>query len=133
MIEIKLRARLEPPEKWVPELAVVLNRYREDKVANEAVVMSLIDMGLLRLVAPADRPDQIAVDSRPLQALLAEYGPRVTTATGEPGVAASRGTIWTPGGSTGGGGIWTPGSAAAPAPGAGSAGAEKPKLIIPGR
>jgi hypothetical protein len=133
MIEIKLRARLEPPEKWVPELAVVLNRYREDKVANEAVVMSLIDMGLLRLVAPADRPDQIAVDSRPLQALLAEYGPRVTTATGEPGVAASRGTIWTPGGSTGGGGIWTPGSTAPPAPGAGSAGAEKPKLIIPGR
>ena len=79
-----------------------------------------------------DRPDDFLIDSRPLQALLAEYGPRVTTASGGLGVSATRGEVWTPGGQSGGGGgaIWTPGSQAAPSS---SSGEEKPRLIIPGR
>jgi hypothetical protein len=67
-----------------------------------------------------------------LQSLLAQYGPRVTTASGELGVAATRNQLWTPGASSAAGGssgLWTPGSAS-PAP---SGGAEKSKLIIPGR
>jgi hypothetical protein len=68
------------------------------------------------------------IDSRPLQIVLERYGPRVTTASGDLGVSATSGGIWTPGGSSGGGGgLWTPGSG--PAPGGG----DKPRLIIPGR
>jgi hypothetical protein len=134
MLEVRLKAQSDPPEKWVPELAVVLDRYSHDAAGNEKVMMALVEMGLLRLVANPERPQEVAIDPRVLQALMAEYGPRVTTASGELGVAATRGEIWTPGsaagGGAGGGGIWTPGSspgAAAPADGG-----ERPRLIIPG-
>jgi tetratricopeptide (TPR) repeat protein len=133
MLEIKTRSAIEPPEQWVPELVVVLNRYNDNPTAKEALLLSLLDMGLMRLVVRPEQPDQVAIDPRPLQALLAKYGPRVTTAAGEPGLAASRGSIWTPGGSKAGSTIWTPGSSGPPdeatAPSAGA----KPKLIIPGR
>jgi tetratricopeptide (TPR) repeat protein len=132
MMEIRLKARIEPPAKWVPDLAVVLERYSGDAASNEKVLMSLIDMGLIRLVARADRPEEIMIDAGVLQALMAEFGPRVTTASGALGVSAARGEIWTPGSAAGGGAIWTPGSETAPAPGA-TPGRERPKLIIPGR
>jgi hypothetical protein len=62
-----------------------------------------------------------------LQQLIARYGPRVQTASGEVGVSATRGGIWTPGAPQGGGGVWTPGS------GQGAPAAEKPRLILPGQ
>jgi len=100
--------------------------------------MSLIDMRLIRVVPGAEGSDEMRVDARPLQALLAEYGPRVTTASGQLGVSATKGGIWTPGSATGGGGaIWTPGSGSSSgAPAARTPpvpGGEKPKRIIPGR
>jgi hypothetical protein len=67
---------------------------------------------------------------------MAAYGPRVTTASGELGVAASSGGIWTPGSAAGGSGaIWTHGSGVPPTAGAAPSppGGDKPKLIIPGR
>ncbi len=132
MMEIRLRARTEPPESWVPQLAVVLDRYRDDKQANESILSNLVEMGLVQIVQAPDRPDDMYVDPRALMALMAEYGPRVTTASGTLGVSATKPEIWTPGKAAGGGGggIWTPGSApAAPSapPGGGS------KLIVPGR
>jgi tetratricopeptide (TPR) repeat protein len=143
MLEIRLRSRVDPPESWVAELAVVLQRHGNDKVANEKVVMALIDMGLMRLVARAERPEEVFLDASPLQALMEAYGPRITTASGELGVAASRGQLWTPGSEPGGSGgaLWTPGSgssagsSAPPAAGAAPAppGGERPRLIIPGR
>ncbi len=62
--------------------------------------------------------------------LMSEYGPRVTTASGQLGVSATKGGIWTPESERGGqsGGLWTPGAA-----GSQPGGPEKPKLIIPGR
>ncbi|MEA2632804.1 MAG: hypothetical protein QOE66_3023, partial [Chloroflexota bacterium] len=80
-----------------------------------------------------EQPDDLVADPRPLQALLARYGPRVTTASGQLGVAATKGEIWTPGSSAGGGAIWTPGSGPAGAVPAPAPGGEKPRLIIPGR
>jgi hypothetical protein len=137
MLEIRLRARTEPPSSWVPALAVVLQRHGKDKVANEKVMMGLIDMGLIRLVARPEHPEEVLIDAQPLQALMATYGPRVTTASGEMGLAAARGEIWTPGSEAGGSGaIWTPGSGGPPGAGAArpaAAGGDKPKLIIPGR
>ena len=93
-------------------------------------MMNLIDMGLLEMVPNPDRPSEIMLDSRPLQALLAEYGPRVTTASGRLGVSATKPEIWTPRATAGGsgGGIWTPGSPRRKR----SAGGGK-ELIIPGR
>jgi tetratricopeptide (TPR) repeat protein len=144
MLDIQLESRSEPPEHWVPELAVILARYGDNPAANETVLWTLVQMGLVSIV-PADREGKKAyIDPRPLQALMSRYGPRVTTASGQLGVSAAKDRIWTPGSATGGGGgsgsggsgaIWTPGSTTAPTPpgGSGSGGGEKPKLVIPGR
>ena len=130
MLEIGLKARTQEPEQWVPELAIVLERYRENQASSQALMMSLLQMGLVRMAPNPDVPGDYLLDPRPLQALMSEYGPRVTTASGQFGVAATKGGIWTPGSETGGqaGGIWTPGGAS-PSQG----GPDKPKLIIPGR
>ncbi len=73
-------------------------------------------MGLVEMVPNPDGSGEILLDSRPLQALLAEYGPRVTTASGRLGVSAAKPEIWTPGGSSssGGGGLYIPGAASPP-------------------
>ena len=132
MFEIRLRVRDEDPTDWVADLAVILERYRNDAQATQTVMMNLIDMGLLEMVPNPDRPGEIMIDSRRLQVLMSEYGPRVTTASGRLGVSASKPEIWTPGSSSSsgsGGGLWTPGSAPSQE---GTSGGEK-KLILPGR
>jgi hypothetical protein len=94
----------------------------------------LIELGLVKPIADPYHPDQIAVDTRVLEYYMRQYGPRVTTSTGELGVAASRGSIWTPSAASAGapgggrGSIWTPGSNSPP-PAAG----EKRKVIVPGQ
>ena len=131
MIEVRLRARSERPESWVPELAIVLERYPDDPSANQIILMNLVEMGLVRLSPNPDNPEDVLLDSRPLQSVLAEYGPRVTTASGRLGVSATKPDVWTPGGpaaGSGGGGLWTPGSGGGNPPSG-----DKPKLIIPGR
>jgi tetratricopeptide (TPR) repeat protein len=131
MFEVRLRARIEPPETWVPEIAVILDRYSQDARSNQTIVMNLIDMGLLEMVPNPDRSGEVLLDSRRLQTLMAEYGPRVTTASGRLGVSATKPEIWTPGSPGGGSGeLWTPGGGSAL--GASEPGGEK-KLIIPGR
>jgi tetratricopeptide (TPR) repeat protein len=130
LLDVRLRTRTEEPEQWVPALAVVLDRYREDRAASPTVLSTLVELGLVQMVAHPDDPEQVLLDSRPLLALLAEYGPRITTASGSLGVAASQPSIWTPGQAAGGGsggGLWTPGS------GGGEGGGGEKKLIIPGR
>jgi hypothetical protein len=133
MLELRLKAPTERPETWVPELAVVVERYRNDPDATQIVMMNLIDMGLLEMVSHPERPGEVLLDSRPLQALMAQYGPRVTTAGGRLGVSATKPEIWTPGGTAGpSGGIWTPGATTgSPAPGGGPG--EKKGIIISGR
>jgi len=146
VFEVRLRTRFEPPQTWVPELAVVLDRYGADPQASQTVMLNLVEMGLVEVVPAPDRPGELMIDPRTLQALLAQYGPRVTTASGRLGVSATKPEIWTPGAGAGGGGgagggLWTPGSAspkppAAPAPGSGGAAAPAAgpsKLILPGR
>jgi hypothetical protein len=138
LTEIRLQATTRPPETWVPNLAVVLEKYRADEAAGPVILGALVDLGLIRLSPHPEDPSQVLLDSRALQAVLAEYGPRITTASGTLGVSATKGGIWTPGsspapgGSTTAGGLWTPGSG--PASGASDAGgAKKSPLIIPGR
>lgn len=129
MLELRLRAQTEEPEHWVGELAVILDCYRDDQQATQVIVMNLIDMGLIEMVASPDRPGETFLDTRALQMLLSEYGPRVTTAAGRLGVSATRPEIWTPGAATGSsGGIWTPGSSPGPAP----QGGHDKKIIITG-
>jgi tetratricopeptide (TPR) repeat protein len=130
MIEIRLLARSERPELWVPELAIVMERYGQDPDANQVLLMNLIELGLVRVSPNPDKPEEILVDSRALQAVLAEYGPRVTTASGRLGVAATKPDLWTPGGpaSSSGSTLWTPGSSTGNQPPG-----DKPKLIITGR
>lgn len=129
IVEIRLRARFEEPHQWVPELAAIIDRYSEDPKSTEFVVMSLIEMGLLQMVPAGE--GQVSLDSRPLQALMSEFGPRVTTASGRLGVSAAKPDIWTPGSSTGSsGGLYIPGASTPPnAPQGGG----PSKLIVPGR
>ncbi|SIO05189.1 Tetratricopeptide repeat-containing protein [Singulisphaera sp. GP187] len=130
MVEVRIKAREKSPEAWVPDLAVVLERYAGNPEATQAVMLNLLEMGLVRLTPNPDKPGDFILDSRPLQMIMAEYGPRVTTASGRLGVSATKGEIWTPDQSTGGGGgLWTPGSGSGGAP----EGGDRPKLIIPGR
>ncbi len=128
MLEVRLHARVDPPEQWVPMLSAAMDRH-QDTAAGTVILSNLMDMGLVRLVAHPDRPGEVIPDTRMLQGLLARYGPRITTASGQLGVTAARGGIWTPGSEAGGpAGVWTPGASSAP-----EAGVDKPKLIIPGR
>ncbi|AGA30336.1 SEC-C domain-containing protein [Singulisphaera acidiphila] len=130
MVEVRIKAREKSPEAWVPDLAVVLERYAGNPESTQAVMLNLLEMGLVRLTPNPDKQGDFLLDSRPLQMLMAEYGPRVTTASGRLGVSATKGEIWTPDKATGGGGgLWTPGSGSASA----AEGGDKPKLIIPGR
>jgi tetratricopeptide (TPR) repeat protein len=110
MMELEIRTQFDKLEDWVPELAVVLDRYRENERARLVLTTRLLEMGLLQLASPADRPGEILLDSRPLQQLLSLYGPKVTTASGYLGVSATKGEIWTPGSQSKGSTIWTPGS-----------------------
>ena len=135
-LDVRLRTRSEKPEDWVPHLAMILDRTREDRESATLVLSNLVEMGLNYRTEPnPDEPGQVLLDTRPLQSVLAQFGPKITTASGRLGVSATRGEIvWTPGGSTGGGsaqgGIWTPGSGSGQSP---PPGGDKPKLILPGR
>ena len=110
MMEIQIRASFDPLDEWVPEVAVILERYRQNEQASIMVTTRLIEMGLLRLVTTPDRSGEVVLDSQILQRLLSVYGPKVTTSSGYLGVSATRGEIWTPQSSAPGSAIWTPGS-----------------------
>ncbi|MGA2701243.1 MAG: tetratricopeptide repeat protein [Isosphaeraceae bacterium] len=110
MMEIQIRASFDPLDDWVPDLAVILDRCRENEQASMMVTTRLIEMGLVRLVSPPDRPGEVMLDPRVLQQLLSLYGPKVTTSSGYLGVSATRGEIWTPQSSAQGSPIWSPGT-----------------------
>ena len=125
LLELDIRIAVDPIEEWVPELAILLERVHNDEQASNLLTTRLLQMGLIRVVSPPDRPGEVMLDSRPLQQLLSTYGPRVTTGSGYLGVSATRGEIWTPESETRGSAIWTPGS------GTPAAGAEKPRILLP--
>ncbi len=131
MIELQIQMVLDGPDVWVPTLAVILERYRGNQEATSAVFLRLINLGLVQVVQDPNRPEQVTLDTRMLEQYLHQYGPRVTTASGQLGVAATRGEIWTPESAAGGGAgspIWTPGSAPPAAAGGG-----KPSIIVTGQ
>ncbi len=131
MIDLQVQMVLDGPEVWVPSLAVILERYRGNQEATSAVFLRLINLGLVQVVQDPNHPDQMALDTRTLEYYLNQFGPRVTTASGQLGVAATRGEIWTPDAGGGGGGgspIWTPGTA--PPPGGGGG---KQSIIVTGQ
>ncbi len=131
MLELRMKARNEAPEIWVPELAVIIDRYTGDSAGSQTVMMNLLEMKLVELVPNPDGSGEYMLDTRHLQTVMAEYGPRVTTASGRLGVSATKPEIWTPGtaavGPGGGSGLWTPGSRTPPSQGG------KSNLIVPGR
>ena len=129
MIGLEVKMLLDEPEVWVPS------------PCRHPGAMSRKSGGDLGSTPPAGqswarssarvdpkRPDQLMLDTRILDQYLKRYGPRVTTATGELGVAASQNEIWTPESAGAPSSIWTPGSASPPA-----RSAEKSKLILPGQ
>jgi hypothetical protein len=127
MTELQIQIALDEPEVWIPTVAGILQRYRGDRQATSAVFIGLINLGLVQLVPDQYHPDQLALDTRHLESLLSQYGPRVTTATGETAASAAHGGIWTPEASSAGGTIWTPDSPAPTGPST-----DKPKIIVTG-
>ncbi len=131
MLELRMKARSEVPEVWVPELAVIIDRYTGDSAGSQTVMMNLLEMRLVELVPNPDGSGEYMLDTRHLQNVMSEYGPRVTTTSGRLGVSATKPEIWTPGtspgGPGGGSGLWTPGAGTRPAQGG------KSNLILPGR
>ncbi len=93
------------------------------------MVFGLIKLGLVQVAPDPNREGYMVLDTRILSYYLNTFGPRVTTATGELGVASARNEIWTPGSerAASGSALWTPGSATPAASGGG-----KSKLIVPG-
>lgn len=137
MAAIRTKSRLMEPEKWVPELAVLLDQKRagrESEAVTQMMIMSLVEMGLIQVHRDPKQPAQAMLDTRLLEAVLQKYGPKITTASGELGVSAAKPQIWTPGqpggpqGGAAGGKIWTPGGA--PPKQGGDSGS---KLFVPGR
>ena len=110
MIGLEVKMLLDEPEVWVPVLAVILERCRGNNEATSAVLLRLVSLGLVQAGVDPKRPDQLILDTQMLEQYLKRYGPRVTTATGELGVAASQSEIWTPESTEAPSAIWTPGS-----------------------
>ena len=127
MISLEVKMLLDEPEVWVPILAVILDRCRGNNEATSAVLLRLVSLGLVQAGVDPKRPDHLILDTHMLEAYLKRYGPRVTTATGELGVAASQSEIWTPESTEAPSSIWTPGSSTA------ARSEEKSKLILPGQ
>ncbi len=128
MLGLEIDMALLAPEDWVPKLAGILEQYCVNREATSAVFTRLLQLGLVQLRHDPEKPEQAILDTRILESLLAQYGPRVVGPAAEPGGAATRGQIWTPGAAAGPGSVWTPGSASAPGPGRQTA-----KLIVPGQ
>jgi tetratricopeptide (TPR) repeat protein len=126
MIGLEVKMLLDEPEVWVPVLAVILERCRGNNEATSAVLLRLVSLGLVQAGVDPKRPEQVILDTEMLELYLKRYGPRVTTAAGELGVAASRSEIWTPESAEAPSAIWTPGSSPARSE-------EKSKLILPGQ
>jgi hypothetical protein len=127
MIELQIKIVLDGPEIWVPSLAGILERYRDNQEATSAVLFRLVELGLVHATLDPKHPNQLNLDTRVLERYMNQYGPRVTTPTRDLGVRAERGEIWTPEPGGGGTPLWTPGSAS-PA----SHVREKSNIILPG-
>jgi tetratricopeptide (TPR) repeat protein len=132
--DFRLRSRIEDPAQWVPRMVETMDRFRGVPHASTYLTNALIGMGLIRLMPDPHDPRRRLMDTTLLQAVIENYGPRITTATGELGISAARGGIWTPDSERAAApsSIWTPGSSLPPAAGD-SAARDKPKLIVPGR
>jgi tetratricopeptide (TPR) repeat protein len=126
MIGLEVKMMLDQPEVWVPVLAVILERCRGNSEATSAVLLRLVSFGLVQAGVDPNRPGHLLLDTQMLEQYLKRYGPRVTTSTGELGVAASQTGIWTPESTGAPSPIWTPGSAAPRSE-------EKSKLFLPGQ
>ena len=123
----QVKSQFDRPEDWVPELAVMLDRYQRDQRASLVFTSRLLEMGLIDLSRPPTGPARSCSIRGALQQLFSMYGPKVTTASGYLGVSATKGEIWTPASETKGSSIWTPGSdVGSPSEG------QKPRIIVTG-
>jgi hypothetical protein len=129
VLELRLRSRAQHPTEWVPFLAALIERHGAEGPNGEILMSTLMGMGLIQAHPHPDRPGDVLMDTRPLQMALEQFGPKITTASGQLGVSVTGGKVWTPGSEGAApGGIWTPGQSAPAAQGE-----PKAKLIIPGR
>jgi tetratricopeptide (TPR) repeat protein len=128
LLDVEVHMLVSEPDVWVPRIAVLLEKYQRNQEATSAIFIRLVNLGLVQLARDPKNPEQVLLDTRGLETLLATYGPRVTTAAGNLGAGGTAAPIWTPGSTAEPGKIWTPGSAASRSPERESA-----KIIMPGQ
>ena len=121
MIDLQVQMVLDEPEVWVPSLAVILESVSRKSGGDVSGIPSP-DQSRARpgRTGPQSSRSSGARHAR-AGALSQSIWPPRTTASGQLGVAATRGEIWTPESAAAGRRrrlpIWTPGSATPPAAG----------------
>jgi tetratricopeptide (TPR) repeat protein len=128
LLDVEVQMVLGEPDIWVPRVAQLLDKYQRNQEATSAIFLRLVNLGVVQLARDPKNPEQVLLDTRNLEKLIATYGPRVTTAAGNLSSGGSGAPIWTPGSTGEPAKIWTPGSPAARAPERESA-----RIIIPGQ
>jgi tetratricopeptide (TPR) repeat protein len=126
IVEWQLSFQFDRPEQWAPRLSELMQKFGKDKEASSEMMLTLVRLGLARLVPHPQDPNRVMLDARLLEQILARYASRAGSPLDLSPVGGQPGKIWTPGSEAAGGGspIVLPGQEPAAAP--------RSKLVIPG-
>jgi tetratricopeptide (TPR) repeat protein len=131
--EWELSMEHDHPTTWVPRLGELFTKCGKDQDALQALIRILLRTGLVRPVQNPSKPSEVAMDWRPVEYLMMQFGRRQPGALDlTPVTADQAGKIWTPdaGRPAAAPPVWSPGQSQPAA--AAAAAAEKPKLWTPG-
>jgi len=126
IVEWQLSFQFDRPEQWAPRLAELMQKFGQNKEASSEMMLTLVRLGLARLVPHPQDPNRMLLDARLLEQILARYASRQASPLDLSPVGGQSGKIWTPGSEAAAGGspIVLPGQDPAAAP--------RSKLVIPG-
>lgn len=126
IVEWQLSFQFDRPEQWAPRLAELMQKFGQNKEASSEMMLTLVRLGLARLVPHPQDPNRMLLDARLLEQILARYASRQASPLDLSPVSGQPGKIWTPGSEAAAGAspIVLPGQEPAVAP--------RSKLVIPG-
>jgi hypothetical protein len=126
IVEWQLSFQFDRPEQWAPRLAELMQKFGKNQEASSEMMMTLVRLGLARLVQHPQDPNRVMLDARLLEQILARYASRAASPLDLSPVGGQPGKIWTPGSEAAAGG------SPIVLPGQEPAAAARSKLVIPG-